>query len=159
MLFQTLTEQVSKPSFLLQVSNLEISGQHWKSLKYLQRLAEELELLYIKSGKEENFPAKLIKFLLDVSLENRRIEQMKFYQDQDRLQVLAISSLPAFKKENYLQRSIKMTFPKLNYGLDITEITNEEWDEVLSEEKRLPAEWKPNEHLTLSFAKYHELFV
>lgn len=157
MIFSTLTDKLTQTDYNIQIQNLEVSDNHWRSTTNIARLVAELELVVIKDKGFEGID--FISWLLELNQQNPRIEEINFFTDPafpHTLICVCVSDLPTFKAQSFLERHISIGFKKSKLVLLIVDVTLKEW---YNQSLTLPRQWRYLDQMSNKYDKYKRLFL
>lgn len=164
MIFKLINEKVTDNVLELTIENLEVSADHWHSVKNILKIASALEEISRLDFTSNAFEIATMDFLLNLVKTNRRIKQIKclrYNGSNNEFLILLESEIPTFKPENFFKRSINYYFKKQNKTFLILDLTSEEFKQLNNNDiinKHL-SDWNFEDNITNKLNKYIQLFI
>ena len=146
MIFRTINSKIEKPSYTINIQNMDIAQGHWGAEKYMVQFLDEIETM---SYDKENFEKNLIKHCLTISRYNLRTEGMTFYNTNNGLVLLVISDRRNFDHSiPWIDRRMEIDLKKQGIKFTVVEMLKSEQKNLREGgEARLPANWVVNEEM------------
>lgn len=144
-IFHSVNKKIEKPSYDIEIKNINISGEHWGSEKSIVSFLEEIEgMLYDK----ENFQKNMVLHTLSL-YNNPRTQNLVFYTipEENKIILLSTNQMRAFKEDEFLSREISIVFKKQKFAFSIIEIVEKEEKEITEGKKIIPTAWVFDEYM------------
>jgi|ERR1019366_562709 hypothetical protein len=144
-IFKTADVKIEKPAYDITVKNVNISGEHWGSEKFIVSFLEEIEgMLYNK----EDFQKNMVLHTLSL-YNNPRTTNLVFYTipEENKTILLSTNQIKNFKDVDFLSREISIVFKKQKFAFSIIEILEKEEKEINEGKKAIPVNWIFDEYM------------
>lgn len=151
--FKTLNATIEKPSYTIDIKNIDHSDNHWGPEKRIMEYFDSIDtFLYQPDKLNKNIITHVLKLLKS----NPRIEDIKFYKipEENKLILLVYSDVREFNKYEIFSKEISAKFKKDNFKFSIIEILKSDMEELKAGAKTIPEHWKLDEELTNRLNKY-----
>jgi len=146
-IFKTVNHKVEKPSYNINIANIDMAGGHWNSEKYICDFFDAIEnFLYEPESLDRNLILHSLKLLKD----NKRIDDMKFYRlpAENKLILLVSTDTLKFKEVPVFEREMSISFKRDKFIFSIVELIGDDCKLLKDKEKSIPISWEFDEKLT-----------
>lgn len=152
MIFKTLNSKIEKPSYEINIKNIDLAGEHWGSENKIITFLDTIENF---TFDKDTFNKNIILHSLKLLKNNVRINDVKFYRipEENKIILLAITDVKKMKDFELFSREMTISLKKEKFVFSIVEVLDEEYDLIKKGEKSIPDAWKLDEQLTNKFAK------
>lgn len=152
--FRCLNSKVEKPSFTIDIKNIDVCAGHWNSEKEIVEFLTEIENL---SYEMETIDRNIVKMILDILLNFSKIEDVKFFRipAENKLICFVVSDMRKFRKEEDLfAREFGIALKRnSNFAFSVVDMVKEDYKEVIKGTKIFPNNWELDEKMTNKLAK------
>jgi hypothetical protein len=145
--FHTANEKIEKPSYDIEIKNIDLSSGHWGSEKEIVSWLDEIEnFLYNKDTLNKQIILHTLKLLKN----NIRIKNIEFYRipEENKLILLTMTEVKKMKNPEIFTREMSIVFKKEKFAVSIIEIIKADFDLIKKGDKTIPINWILDEKLT-----------
>lgn len=147
MIFRTVNDTYEKPSYKIEIKNIDMAGWHWSSEKEMYSWFDEIEnFLHDK----DTFNKQLVLHILALLKAFHRIKDIKIYRipAENKIILLVMSEVGKFKSPELFTREMSIVFKREKFALSIIEIVKQEFEAWKKAEGKVPEGWELDEKMT-----------